>query len=141
MTVVNLEAEKTPSRVASAEDDPLRLIEAFRTAYEREDLNTLMRLFSAAPREREAVGWEAVQGLYARNFAALDQIHYELTRLESPAPAANNALVVHGWFRIRAVRRESPSRPVEATGPVHWLLRREPKALRIAEIHYELSER
>jgi hypothetical protein len=82
-----------------------------------------------------------VQGLYARNFESLEQIHYELTRLESPAPATNNALLVRGWFRIRAARRDAPTQRVEATGPVHWVLRREANALRIAEIHYELSGR
>jgi ketosteroid isomerase-like protein len=137
--VVNLEPDRTPSGFAPAEDDPLMLVETFRAAYEREDLDTLMRLFAAVPRERDAVGWEAVQGLYQRNFEALEQIRYELTRLESPAPATNNALLVRGWVRIRAVHRDDPSRPVDAVGTVHWILRREAKGLRIAEIHYELS--
>jgi hypothetical protein len=122
-------------------DEPLVLIETFRAAYEREDLGALMRLFAAAPRERDAVGRWAVQALYARNFAALDQIHYELSRLEAMAPAANESQVVHGWFRIRAVRRDDPSRPVDTVGAVRWVLHREASALRIAEIHYELNRR
>jgi ketosteroid isomerase-like protein len=120
-------------------DEPLVLIETFRAAYEREDLGALMRLFTATPRERDVVGRSAVQALYARNFAALDQIHYELNRLEAMAPAANDSQVVHGWFRIRAVRRDDPSRPVDAAGAVRWVLRREANALRIAEIYYELN--
>jgi hypothetical protein len=100
-----------------------------------------MSLFAAAPRERDTVGRSAVQALYARNFATLDQIHYELRRLEVTAPAANESQVVRGWFRIRAVRRDDPSRLVDASGPVHWVLRREANALCIAEIHYELSRR
>jgi ketosteroid isomerase-like protein len=144
--VVTIEPDRTasrvaPPRIAPAEDDPLRLIETFRAAYERKDLGAMMRLFASAPREQEAVGRSAVQALYARNFDALDQIHYELTRLETTAPVGNDSLVVRGWFRIRAVRRDNPSQPVDAAGPVRWLLRREANALRIAEIDYELSRR
>jgi DnaJ-domain-containing protein 1/ketosteroid isomerase-like protein len=128
-----------PARVAPAEDDPLSLIETFRAAYERKDLGALMRLFVSAPREREAVGRSAVQALYARNFEGLDQIHYELTRLETMAPASIDSLVVQGWFRIRAIRRDDPSQLVDAAGPVRWVLRREADALRIAEVHYVLS--
>jgi ketosteroid isomerase-like protein len=142
--VVSVKPDQTasrvvPHRVAPAEDDPLRLIETFRDAYERKDLGAMMRLFASSPREQEAVGRSAVQALYARNFHALDQIYYELTRLETMAPASNDFLVVRGWFRIRAVRRDKPSQLVDAAGPVRWLLRREANTLRIAEIDYELS--
>jgi DnaJ-domain-containing protein 1 len=130
-----------PLRVMPPEDDPLHLIETFRAAYERKDLGAMMRLFASAPREQEAVGRSAVQARYARNFDVLDQIHYELSRLETMAPATNDSLVVRGWFHIRAVRRENPSQFVDAAGPVRWLLRREGNTLRIAEIHYELSRR
>jgi len=123
-----------------SEDDPLSLIETFRAAYERKDLGAMMRLFVSAPREREAVGRPAVQALYARNFDGLDQIHYELTRLETMAPASIDSLVVQGWFRIRAIRRDNPSQLVDAAGPVRWVLRREADALRIAEIYYVLSQ-
>jgi hypothetical protein len=81
-----------------------------------------------------------VRALYARNFDELDQIHYELTRLETMAPASMDSLVVQGWFRIRAIRRDDPSQPVDAAGPVRWVLRREADVLRIAEIHYVLSQ-
>jgi ketosteroid isomerase-like protein len=117
------------------------LIETFRSTYERKDLGALMKLFALAPREREAVGQAAVQALYARNFDALDQIYYQLTELETMAPGSNDYLVVRGWFRIRAIRRDSPSQLVDAAGPVRWLLRREANGLRIAEIDYELSRR
>jgi ketosteroid isomerase-like protein len=127
------------AKVAPSEDDPLGLIETFRAAYERKDLGAVMRLFVSAPRERDAVGRSAVQALYARNFDGLDQIHYELTRLETTAPASIDSLVVQGWFRIRATRRDNPSQLVDAAGPVRWVLRREADALRIAEIHYVLS--
>jgi ketosteroid isomerase-like protein len=127
------------ARLAPSEDDPLSLIETFRAAYERKDLGAVMRLFVSAPREREAVGRSAVQALYARNFDGLDQIHYELTRLETMAPASIDSLVVQGWFRIRAIRRDNPSQLVDAAGPVRWVLRREADALRIAEIQYVLS--
>jgi hypothetical protein len=80
-----------------------------------------------------------VQALYARNFATLDQIHYELRTLEATGLASNESQVVRGWFRIRAVHRDDPLQQVDATGPVHWVLRREANALRIAEIHYALS--
>ncbi len=142
--VVSIEPDRTagrvvPARVAPSEDDPLSLIETFRAAYERKDLGAMMRLFVSAPREREAVGRSAVQALYARNFDGLDQIHYELTRLETMAPASIDSLVVQGWFRIRAIRRDNPSQLVDAAGPVRWVLRREADGLRIAEIHYVLS--
>jgi hypothetical protein len=128
-----------PAKVAPSEDDPLSLIETFRAAYERKDLAAIMRLFVSAPREREAVGRSAVQALYARNFDELDQIHYELTRLQTMAPTSIDSLVVKGWFRIRAISRDNPSQLVDAAGPVRWVLRREADALRIAEIHYVLS--
>jgi ketosteroid isomerase-like protein len=143
--IVSVEPDRTagrvvPARVAPSEDDPLSLVETFRVAYERKDLGAMMRLFVSAPREREAVGRSAVQALYARNFDGLDQIHYELTRLETMAPASIDSLVVQGWFRIRAIRRDNPSQLVDAAGLVRWVLRREADALRIAEIHYVLSQ-
>jgi DnaJ domain len=142
--VVSVEPDQTagrvlPMRVAPLEDDPLTLIETFRAAYERKDLGAVMRLFASTPREREAVGRSAVEALYARNFDGLDQIHYELTKLETMAPASVGSLVVQGWFRIRAIRRDNPSQLVDAAGPVRWILRREADALRIAEIHYVLG--
>jgi ketosteroid isomerase-like protein len=143
--VVSVEPDQTagrvvPARVAPPEDDPLSLIETFRAAYERKDLGAMMSLFVSAPKEREAVGRSAVRALYARNFDELDQIHYELTRLETMTPASMDSLVVQGWFRIRAIRRDDPSQPVDAAGPVRWVLRREADVLRIAEIHYVLSQ-
>jgi DnaJ-domain-containing protein 1/ketosteroid isomerase-like protein len=142
--VVSIEPDRTagravPARVAPSEDDPLSLIETFRAAYERKDLGAMMRLFVSAPKEREAVGRSAVQALYARNFDGLDQIQYELTELETMAPASTDSLVVQGWFHIRAIRRDNPSQLVDAAGPVRWVLRREADALRIAEIYYVLS--
>jgi ketosteroid isomerase-like protein len=143
--VVTIEPDRTASRFAPLRpalpvDDPLSLIETFRAAYERKDLGAMMKLFVSAPREREAVGRSAVQALYARYFDGLDQIHYELTQLETMAPASIDSLVVQGWFRIRAIRRDNPSQLVDAAGPVRWVLRREADALRIAEIHYVLSQ-
>jgi DnaJ domain len=120
-------------------EHPLALIETFRAAYEGKDLSTMMRLFASVPRERSAVGRSAVQALYARNFVALDQIQYELSHLVLAPPAANGGLVVQGWFRIRAVRRDNPSDLVIAAGAIRWVLRPEADALRIAEIDYELS--
>jgi ketosteroid isomerase-like protein len=120
-------------------EDPLALIETFRAAYERQDIGTLMKLFTSVPRERDAIGRAAVAARYAQNFAALDRIHYELARLETSSPAANGPLVVQGWFRIRAVRRDDPSDLVNAVGAIRWVLRREADALRIAEVHYVLS--
>jgi ketosteroid isomerase-like protein len=142
--VVTIEPDRTASRFAPLRaalpvDDPLSLIETFRAAYERKDLGTMMKLFVSAPREREVVGRSAVQALYTRNFDGLDQIQYELTQLETMAPASIDSLVVQGWFRIRAIRRDNPSQLVDAAGPVRWVLRREADALRIAEIHYVLS--
>jgi DnaJ-domain-containing protein 1 len=122
-------------------DHPLALIESFRAAYEGKDLDTMMRLFAPVPRERNAVGRSAVQDLYTRNFAALDRIQYQLSHLAMTSPAANGALIVQGRFRIRAVRRDNPSDPVNATGTIRWVLRSEADALRIAEIDYELSQR
>jgi hypothetical protein len=122
-------------------DAPLALIESFRAAYEGKDLSTMMRLFASVPRERDVVGRSGVQELYARNFAALDRIQYEIGQLAMTAPAANGALIVQGRFRIRAIRRDKPSDLVNVAGTIRWVLRPEAEAdaLRIAEIHYELS--
>ena len=65
-----------------ARDELLALIERFRAAYERKDLDAVMGLFGAEPRERNVSGRINVQRLYARNFAALDGIRYELSDLE-----------------------------------------------------------
>jgi ketosteroid isomerase-like protein len=141
LTGTRIPPDQTGPGASPIEDESIVLIETFRAAYEREDLSTLMSLFAEDPRERDAGGRSAVQALYARNFATLDQIHYELRRLDPPAPAANESQVVRGWFRIRAVHRDNPSQMVDAAGAVHWVLRREANALRIAEIQYELSRR
>jgi DnaJ-domain-containing protein 1 len=136
--VAHLKPDGSRPASSPAAGDALALIEAFRTAYEGKDLEGLMRLFAGVPRERDAVGRAAVQELYARNFAALDAIQYELGQLTT-SPAAGGALIVQGRFRIRAVRRDNPAGAVHATGAIRWVLRPEAQALRIAEIDYELS--
>ena len=81
-----------------------------------------------------------MQALYARNFEALDHIQYELSHLAMALQPTNGAMVVQGRFRIRAIRRDDPSDLVTAAGPIRWVLHPEADALRIAEIHYELSQ-
>jgi ketosteroid isomerase-like protein len=114
--------------------EPLALIEAFRSAYERRDLDAVMELFGSDPHERDQKGRAAVHRLYARNFAVLDQIRYELTQLEVRPAAGEVALVVQGRFRIQAASLAGPSRPLDVAGRVRWHLRREWSVLRIAGI-------
>ena len=117
-------------------DELLALIERFRVAYEQKDLDTLMNLCSADVRDRRASGRPSVKRLYARNFAALDGIRYDLTRLEVAAAGAEQ-FVATGRFQIRATRLGPPRRSMDASGSVRWQLRRESGELRITAIDYE----
>ena len=118
-----------------ARDELLALIERFRTAYERKDLDAVMGLFGAEPRERNASGRINVQRLYARNFAALDGIRYELSDLEV-VPGTDGHVVARGRYRIRAVRAGDPTQRVDTQGEIRWHVRRESGGLRISGIDY-----
>lgn len=128
-----------PSAQASPAHEPLALIEAFRSAYERGDLRIVMELFGPAPRERQVMGRSTLQELYARNFAGLDNIRYELAQLHVMAAPTEGDVIVQGRFRIRATRVGDLSRPLDVAGPIRWVLRREAGALRIVGIDYEVG--
>ncbi|HEV8673851.1 MAG TPA: hypothetical protein VGX21_07390 [Methylomirabilota bacterium] len=119
----------------------LAVIEDFRGAYERKDLRGMMGLLGSEPRDRNVRGRGALEQLYIRNFAALDQIRYELTQLELHPSTGEADLVVEGRYRVRAIRVASPSQPLDVAGPIRWLLRRELGALRIVGIDYDVSVR
>lgn len=123
-------------RASVPRDELIALIERFRVAYERKDLDTLMSLCTVDVRDRRASGRTSVKQLYARNFAALDGIRYELTRLEVAAAGAEQ-FVATGRFQIRATRIGTPPRPLDSSGSVRWQLRRESGDLRITAIDYE----
>jgi ketosteroid isomerase-like protein len=119
----------------------LAVIEGFRGAYERKDLRGMMGLLGSEPRDRNVRGRGALEQLYTRNFAALDQIRYELTQLELQPSTSEGDLVVEGRYRVRAIRVASPSQPIDVAGPIRWLLRREMGTLRIVGIDYDVSVR
>jgi ketosteroid isomerase-like protein len=122
---------------APSSSETLALIEAFRAAYERKDLAAMMVMFAAEPRDRDVAGRREVQQLYAHNFATLDQIRYELSELEIRAGRGDGEMLVRGQYRIRAVRPRNASQPIDVTGPIRWLLRRESDALRVVAVEYE----
>ena len=124
---------------ASSPSETLAVIEAFRAAYERKDLPAMMGMFGAAPRDRNVAGRREVEQLYAQSFAALDQIRYELSQLEIRAGGSSGEMLVQGHYRIRAVRSRSATRPIDVTGAIRWLLRRESDALRVVAIEYEVA--
>jgi hypothetical protein len=125
-----------PPRLSVPRDELLALIERYRVAYERKDLDALMGLCSADVRDRRASGQASVKQVYARHFAALDGIRYDLTGLEL-ATAGPEQFVATGRFQIRATRVRTSPRLLDASGSVRWQLRRESGALRITAIDYE----
>jgi hypothetical protein len=130
-------AETTqPPRPSVPREELLALIEQYRVAYEQKDLNTLMALCSVDVRDRRTTGRTSVKQLYARHFAALDGIRYDLTGLEIAA-AGPEQFVATARFQIRATRVRMSPRLLDATGSVRWQLRRESGALRITAIDYE----
>jgi hypothetical protein len=76
-----------------------------------------------------------------KNFATLEDIRYELARLDVKLPAGPGDLVVEGWFRIRATQVTVKSQPLDLAGPIRWLLRREDGMLRIVGVDYEAAVR
>jgi ketosteroid isomerase-like protein len=127
--------------VAGAHQDALAVVEGFRGAYERKDLQAVMALVGADVRERTTVGRAAVEQLYARNFAVLDGIRYEVTDLELQHDLGSDELVVRAHFRIRATRLDPAQGRLEVAGPIRWVLRREAGGYRIVAIDYELTGR
>jgi hypothetical protein len=100
-----------------------------------------MALFGAAPRDRQVAGRPAVEALYTRNFSALAEIRYELDQLELNGRDAGESVVVEGRYRIRATRSGFLGDTLDVTGPIRWVLGREPGGLRILEIDYEMPPR
>jgi curved DNA-binding protein CbpA len=119
--------------------EALEVIEAFREAYERKDVRTVMELFGSEPRDRNVSGRRAVEQLYVRNFAALNQINYKLDGLETKVAGQDGDMAIQGWFHIRAAGASKPSRSLDVAGPIRWLLRREGGTLRIVEVDYEVT--
>lgn len=117
------------------------LIESFRFAYERKDLDGLMKLLGPDVREGRTLGRGAVQHLYARNFRALDGIRYEVSQVTAQQSSREGEVVVYGRFRIRAVNLENGSRPLDVSGPIRWVIRREGETLHIVGIDYDLRGR
>jgi hypothetical protein len=129
------------ARTAPPREEALGLIEAFRAAYEQRNVGRLMALFGAAPRDRQVAGRPAVEALYTRNFSALAEIRYELDQLELNGRDAGESVVVEGRYRIRATRSGFLGDTLDVTGPIRWVLGREPGGLRILEIDYEMPPR
>jgi hypothetical protein len=50
-------------------------------------------------------------------------------------------VVVEGRYRIRATRSGFLGDTLDVTGPIRWVLGREPGGLRILEIDYEMPPR
>jgi DnaJ-domain-containing protein 1 len=125
-----------PSRPSVPRDELLAIIERYRVAYERKDLDTLIGLCSADVRDRRASGRTSVKQLYERHFSALDGIRYDLTGLEVAA-AGPEQFVATARFQIRAIRVRTSPRQLDASGSVRWQLRRESGTLRITAIDYE----
>ena len=122
-------------------ENPFATIEAFRDAYERKDLLAVMALLGTDIRERRTIGRVAVEKLYARNFAQIGQIRYELSSVELGSGSAGpDELIVHARFRIRAAKVGPPSSTLDVAGPIRWVLRREAGALRIVAIDYEVID-
>lgn len=122
-------------------EEALGLIEAFRGAYERKDLARVMALLGAEPRERDVAGRAALEQLYARNFAALNEIRYGLSQLTVSTPATDGVVRVEGRFHIQARNLGRPGWSLDVTGPIRWTIRREAGALRIVGIDYEATAR
>jgi hypothetical protein len=125
-----------PSRASVPRDELLAVIERYRAAYERKDLDALIGLCSADVRDRRASGRTSVKQLYERHFSALEGIRYDLTGLEVAA-AGPEQFVATARFQIRATRVRTSPRQLDASGSVRWQLRRESGALRITAIDYE----
>jgi hypothetical protein len=98
-----------------------------------------MGLFGASPREKDAAGRAAVQQLYARNFARLGAVRYELSQLEVAPRQTDGVVHVQGRFRIRATLLGPPWNPLDRAGQVRLTLRREAGALRIVAVDYDLT--
>lgn len=133
-----------PPRAESAKPTPeasAALIESFRDAYERKDLDGLVKLLGADVREGHTIGRNAVQHLYARNFRTLDGIRYEVSQVTAQSSTRDGEIIVHGRFRIRAVNLENRSRPLDVSGPIRWVIRREGEVLRIVGIDYDTRGR
>lgn len=115
------------------------LIERFRAAYERKDLDGLMTLLAGDVREQQTRGRGAVQELYATTFRALGGIRYELSEVTAQPPSPDGEIVVHARFRIRALHLANGSRPLDAGGPIRWTIQREGESLRIVQIDYSVT--
>ena len=83
-----------------------------------------------------ASGRASVKQVYARHFAALGGIRYDLTGLKVAA-AGPEEFIATAQFHIRATRVRTSPRLLDTSGSVRWQLRRESGALRITAIDYE----
>jgi len=136
-------APAPPPRAPSPSARPgeaLSTVEAFRHAYERKDLATVMTLMGERPRDRGVAGRAAVESLYAGNFDSLRTIRYDVGDLTVHAGEVADSVRVRGRFWIRASRAGWFRPRIAVAGPIEWTLRLEQGALRIVAIDYEVTE-
>ncbi len=116
-------------------EDALRVVEAYRRAYERRDVNGLLALMVPHARAGFAAGQEAIRRFHAENFTGWREIAYELHQLDV-GPADGERRTVHGRYRIQAVSATGAAQPVVTNGAIRWLIQREEGLARIVSIDY-----
>ena len=116
-------------------EDALRVVEAYRRAYERRDVNGLLTLMVPHARAGLAAGQEAIRRFHAENFTGWREIVYELHQLDV-GPADGERRTVHGRYRIQAVPATGAAQPVVTNGAIRWLIQREEGLVRIVSIDY-----
>lgn len=138
-TVPTLQTAAPPPPLSPAKSDAITkdeiddFIRRYINAYERNDLNAIMLLFSRSAVENNTLDYNAIRNAYRQTFSEKIN-YYKLTNLmiKIDGSAAN----VNGNYSIN--RYNAPDNKwISYRGRIHWLIARENDSLKIIRLNYD----
>jgi general secretion pathway protein A len=128
-------APATPTAERPSAMEALDVVDAFRAAYEAQDLSAIASLFTPNATKGEIVGRDKIVADYQRFFEGTSDIFYAQPSA-SVEPRADHVLV-RAPFDI--TYRDSTGRPVEVRGVATWKIVRLGASARIAALDFQLE--
>ena len=115
--------------------EALDVVDAFRTAYETQNLSAIASLFTPDATKGEIVGRDAIVADYQRFFEGVSDVFY--AQPTATVEPRTDHVLVRAPFEI--TYRDSSGRPVEVRGQATWTVVRLGASPRIAALAFELD--
>ncbi len=110
------------------------LLDEYRDAYEKGDVERLMATLSQQVREKGTLDYQTIRSLYAKGFAGREQIIYRLKNVE--VQMIGDHASVSAQYLISARNADQPHRSITTSGRIEWKVQREGAKPKIMAINY-----